>query len=274
MSTPNWKNRTLFQRDNLHVMRGMNSETVDLIATDPPFKKGRDFHATPGSLAEGAKFQDRWGWKKDVHESWVDQLKDDHPALHEAIESARYAHSDSMGAYLCFMAVRLVEMHRILKPTGSIYLHCDPTAAHYLKMLMDVIFGHRNFGNQIIWCYKTGGTPGNKGGKFASKHDVILFYVKCKGKHLFNEQKEISYTRTLPEPHTKSGKRLGVQRDDIGKYRYVKMRDWWVEYGLNKNADITPCTETMQSELGGPRKSRSNFTSASYRPLPTREILS
>ena len=86
----------------------MNSETVDLIATDPPFNKGKDFHATPDSLASGAKFQDKWSWEKDVHEEWVDQLSDDYPVLLEAIESARYAHSDGMGAYMCFMAVRLL----------------------------------------------------------------------------------------------------------------------------------------------------------------------
>ena len=111
----------------------MNSESVDLIATDPPFNKGRDFHATPDSLAAGAKFQDRWSWEQDVHAEWIDQITDDHPRLMEAIESARYAHSDGMGAYMCFTAVRLIEMHRLLKSTGSIYLHCDPTVSHYLK---------------------------------------------------------------------------------------------------------------------------------------------
>ena len=93
----NWKNRTLFHGDNLPFLRAMNSESVDLIATDPPFNKGRDFHATPDSLAAGAKFQDRWSWERDVHEEWTDLITDDHPRLMEAIESARYAHSDGMG---------------------------------------------------------------------------------------------------------------------------------------------------------------------------------
>ena len=125
----NWQNRTLFHGDNLKFLRAMNSESVDLIATDPPFNKGRDFHATPDSLAAGARFQDRWSWERDVHESWVDQITDDYPRLMEAIESARYAHSDGMGAYMCFMAVRLLAMRRVLRPTGSIYLHCDSTAS-------------------------------------------------------------------------------------------------------------------------------------------------
>ena len=124
MAKPNWKNRTLFHGDNLNFLRAMNSESVDLIATDPPFNKGRDFHATPESLAKGASFQDRWSWERDVHQEWIDQLIDDHPNLIEAIESARHAHSDGMGAYMCFM---------------------------------DAVFGSRNFVNEIIWCYKTGG---------------------------------------------------------------------------------------------------------------------
>ncbi len=151
----------------------MNSQSVDLIATDPPFNKGRDFHATPDSLAAGAKFQDRWSWERDVHQDWVDQLTDDYPKLMEAIESARYAHSDGMGAYVCFMAVRLLEMRRVLKPTGSIYLHCDPTASHYLKAVMDAIFGWRNFRNEIVWAYGLGGSSQRF---YSRKHDTLLFY--------------------------------------------------------------------------------------------------
>ena len=175
MSKPNWKNRTLFHGDNLPFLRAMNSESVDLIATDPPFNKSRDFHATPDSLAKGASFQDRWSWEKDVHQEWVDQLTDDHPKLMEAIESARYAHSDGMGAYMCFMAVRLLEMRRILKDTGSIYLHCDPTASHYLKACMDAVFDRKNFQNEIVWHY-TGG--GRSKSYFSRKHDLIFWYGK------------------------------------------------------------------------------------------------
>ncbi|MDE0703250.1 MAG: DNA methyltransferase [Rhodospirillaceae bacterium] len=155
----------------------MDSATVDLIATDPPFNKARDFHATPESLAAGATFQDRWSWDRDVHEEWTDQITDDHPRLMEAIESARHAHSDSMGAYMCFMAVRLLEMRRVLKPTGSIYLHCDPTASHYLKACMDAIFGHGNFRNEIVW--RIGWMSGFKTQKrgWIRNHDIILYYV-------------------------------------------------------------------------------------------------
>jgi len=92
----NWKNRTLFHGDNLKFLRAMNSGSVDLIATDPPFNKGRDFHATPDSLAAGARFQDRWSWERDVHESWTEQIADDHPRPLAVIESARAAHSDGI----------------------------------------------------------------------------------------------------------------------------------------------------------------------------------
>ena len=165
-------------------MRGMNSGSVDLIATDPPFNKGKDFHATPDSLAAGAKFQDRWSWADDVEGDWVDLLKDDWPDVWQVIGAARCSWGDDLGAFLCFMAVRLVEMRRILKPSGSIYLHCDPTASHYLKQLMDAIFGRKQFRNEIVWCY--GGAA--RGAKavakhFARNHDVILFYSKSSSGH-------------------------------------------------------------------------------------------
>ena len=174
--TANWQNRTLFHGDNLPFLRAMNSESIDLIATDPPFNKGRDFHATPDSLAAGARFQDRWSWERDVHEEWTDQITDDHPRLMEAIEGARYAHSDGMGAFMCFMAVRLLAMRRVLKPSGSIYLHCDPTASHYLKAVMDAIFGWRNFRSDITWRRVNPTGRGSK--RFANNADHILYYAK------------------------------------------------------------------------------------------------
>ena len=177
-TTANWRNRTLFHGDNLKFLRAMNSESVDLIATDPPFKKGRDFHATPNSLAKNAKFQDRWSWERDVHDPWVDQLTDDYPKLFAAIISSRLTHSDGMGAFMCFMAVRLIEMRRILKSTGTIYLHCDFTASHYLKIVMDAIFEHKNFLNEIIWQYDGPQRPSKR--CFRTKHDTIFRYAKTK----------------------------------------------------------------------------------------------
>ena len=172
---PNVENRTLFEHDNLPVMRGINSETIDLIATDPPFNKGKDFHATPDSLAAGASFSDRWRWDEDVQPDWVESIKDEWPGAWAVIDWTRMTYGDDMGAFLCFMGVRLMEMHRILKPSGSIYLHCDPTASHYLKALMDAIFGQRNFRNEIVWKRTTAHSNAKR---YGSIHDVLLYYSK------------------------------------------------------------------------------------------------
>ncbi len=106
---------------------------------------------------------------------WVDQITDDWPHVMNVINGSKESFGDDMGAFLCFMAVRLLEMRRILRPDGSIYLHCDPTASHYLKELMDAIFGRHNFRNEIVWCYRGGGVPRNA---FSRKHDLILFYAR------------------------------------------------------------------------------------------------
>ena len=136
------------------------------------------FTATPNSLAVGAKFQDRWSWEKDVHQEWIDQIKDDHPQLMKIIESVRYTHSDGMGAYMCFMAVRLLEMQRVLKETGSIYLHCDTTANSYLRLLMDAVFGRDNFKNEIVWRRHSSHNDSRRYGRI---HDILLYYTK--GQH-------------------------------------------------------------------------------------------
>ncbi|MXY78786.1 MAG: hypothetical protein F4Y94_03635 [Chloroflexi bacterium] len=176
MAAPNFRNRTLYHGDNLPVLRGMNSGSVDLIATDPPFNKGKDFHATPDSLAAGAKFQDRWSWDDDVEGEWVDQITDDWPHVMNVINGSKQSYGEDMGAFLCFMAVRLLEMRRVLKDTGSLYLHCDPTASHYLKELLDAIFGRRHFRNEIVWHYS--GWNKRMARHLERRHDVILFYAK------------------------------------------------------------------------------------------------
>ncbi|MCY4262495.1 MAG: DNA methyltransferase [Candidatus Dadabacteria bacterium] len=136
---PNFVSGTVWISDNLPILRGMNSESVDLIYLDPPFNSNRNYEAPIGSKAAGASFKDIWTLDDvDVHEHG--ELADRNPAAYAVIEAAKQAHGKGMMSYLIFMAVRLIEMQRILKPTGSIYLHCDPTASHYLKILMDGIF--------------------------------------------------------------------------------------------------------------------------------------
>jgi len=220
MTKPNFKNRTLYHGDNLDFLRGMNSATVHLIATDPPFNKARDFHATPGSLAAGAKFQDRWNWDKDVHQVWVDQIQDDWPAVWAAIDFAKTIYGKDMAAFLCFMGVRLIEMHRVLREDGSIYLHCDPTASHYLKVLMDAIFGKKMFRNEIVWCYSGGGIPKKD---YPRKHDVILRYAKS-NQRIFNIERKPDAENTqqvgIHSTYSGAGNKIDLKRG-------TPVTDWW-----------------------------------------------
>ena len=176
MVTPNWANRTLWIDDNLRVMRGMNSESVDLIYLDPPFNSQRLYNAPLGSEAAGATFDDTWRMDA-LKEEWAELQEAADPSMHHTVVGGGLAAGESMQAYLCFMALRLVECHRVLKPTGSLYLHCDPTSSHYLKQLLDCIFGRRNFRNEIIWHY-LGGALTSALRVFPRKHDVIFFYTK------------------------------------------------------------------------------------------------
>lgn len=171
MSGGNIKAKTIFTGDNLPVLRGINSESIDLIYLDPPFNSNANYAAPIGSEAAGAEFKDTWTLD-DIDITWLDLIEGDHPVLNRVIHAAM---TESDKSYLIYMAVRLLELRRILKETGSIYLHCDPTMSHYLKLVMDAIFGKSNFRNEIVWYYQTGGVSKKW---FGRKHDVILFYSK------------------------------------------------------------------------------------------------
>ena len=225
MTDPNWRNRTLFHGDNLDFLRGMNSESVHLFATDPPFNKGRDFHATPDSLAAGAKFQDRWSWKADVEGAWIDQIQDDWPAVWEVIDAARAAWGDDMAAFLCFMAVRLIEMRRVLRDDGSLYLHCDPTASHYLKALLDSVFERRNFVNEIIWHYSGPQRPSRR--RFGTKHETIFRYAKTA--NYFSNPAGILPFQPLADDELKAYKRL-----DDGRYYYTTPRGDYTDASIKR----------------------------------------
>ena len=240
MAEPNFKNRTLYHGDNLDFLRGMNSETVHLIATDPPFNKNRDFHATPDSLAKGARFRDRWSWERDVHEEWVDSIKDDWPAVWSVIEAARAAYGDDMAAFLCWLAVRVMEMHRVLRQDGSLYLHIDHTAHAYVKGLLDAIFGHKNFRNEIVWCYKSTSQAKRW---FPRKHDTILWYTKGT-EWVFNpDSVRVPYKGKMPirrnypdRNRGGSGKWRGAGKEEIeSRSRKGKLiEDWWeLTFGPN-----------------------------------------
>ena len=173
----NVENRTLFIADNLDIMRGINSETIDLIYLDPPFKSGKQWKAPIGSPAEGAEFKDIWT-DADIKDEWHGQIAAKHEQLYQIIRASETTYDKSMRIYLTAMAVRLFEMQRILKPTSSIYLHCDPTASHYLKLVMDDLFGRENFRNEIVWQRLHGGgkTTQHKPISYGPTTDHILFY--------------------------------------------------------------------------------------------------
>ena len=164
--------------DNLDIMRGMNSESVDLIYLDPPFNSNRNYAAPIGSKAAGAAFKDTWTLD-DVDMAWHGEIAEQHPALYAIIGAARESHGKGMQSYLIMMGVRLLEMRRLLKLTGSIYLHCDPTASHYLKLVMDAVFGVRNFRNEISWKRATPKGDYRQGAtNWPRVRDVLLHYSR------------------------------------------------------------------------------------------------
>ena len=212
---PNWKHKTVFTGDNLHVMRGMNGESVDLIYLDPPFNSNRAYAAPIGSKAAGAAFKDTWTLS-DVDLVEHNRLREEKIAgmgLYTVIESARHAHSKSMFSYLVMLAVRLIEMKRILKPTGSIYLHCDPTANSYLKLLMDAVFGARQFRTEIIWKRTTAHSDAKQGRRQHGRiHDTVLFYTKTDNWNPIFTEYDRDYVETAyrhVEPETKRFYRRG-----------------------------------------------------------------
>ena len=164
----------LYTGDNIHFLHRFDSESVDLIYLDPPFNSKRTYSAPIGSKAAGTSFKDMWSWD-DIDEELLETLFITHPCLVDFIKSIEGIHGKPMMAYVLYMAQRIKEMRRVLKEAGSIYLHCDPTASHYLKIVMDDVFGRDNFRNEIVWCYTA---PSGSVKSFPKKHDIILFYTK------------------------------------------------------------------------------------------------
>ena len=228
-------NRTVFIRDNLEVLRTLKDQSVDLIYLDPPFNSQRNYGSPIGGKAVGFHFKDMW-YLSDTDESWWGELSENYSRLYEIIHAAGCVNGNKDKAYLIYMAMRLLEMHRILKDTGSIYLHCDQNMSHSLKLMMDSLFGKENFVNEIIWYYRTGGVSKKS---FARKHDTILFYAKNFGKKKFFIEKEKSYTKA-------KGRKAGVQNygqadceffeDNQGVYNFTYMKDVWDIPYLNSQA--------------------------------------
>ena len=181
------KTNVLYFGDNLHVLRDrIPDESVDLIYNDPPFNSARNYfvifkdRSGKASAAQEEAFTDTWTWTHESEATYKELLiKCPNRELATTVEALRsYLHETPMMAYLVAMAIRLFEMHRVLKSTGSMYLHCDPTASHYLKVILDVIFGPQNFRNEITW--ERTKAHNDTTSKWPERADTILYYVKSK----------------------------------------------------------------------------------------------
>jgi len=187
------KTNALYYGDNLKILREhIPDESIDLIYLDPPFKSNTDYNilfkepSGESSEAQIIAFEDTWHWGNESEKALQEII--DSPIASPKVKDLMnlligFLGKNDMMAYLTMMCIRLVELRRVLKDTGSIYLHCDPTASHYLKLMMDAIFGLKYFKNEIIWHYRRWTAPSNR---FQRLHDVILFYTK-NDNHTFNQ---------------------------------------------------------------------------------------
>jgi len=201
---PYFYDRSLFTGDNLNFLRGMNSESVDLIYADPPRNTGRRLEATPNSRAKGYVFEDRWT-AGDASQDWEDEIDVRKPEAMQVINTAKMVLDEASVNYLVFLAVRLLELQRVLKTTGSIYLQCRTDSTHYLKALMDAIFGNEQFKSDIAYK-RVVPTAGPKRWKWA--HDSLLFYAGPR-KHRWHP---------VPQPHTPEFLARFAFKDERGEY--------------------------------------------------------
>ena len=242
----------LYYGDCLDVMRGFPDGCADLIYLDPPFNSSRDYNAFfkteagDGADAQITAFEDTWHWGAQSQCEFDALLKNTGTGmLGQALLPAMrdFLGNSDMMAYLTMMASRLVEMHRILNDTGSIYLHCDPTASHYLKIFMDAIFGKANFRNEIVWCYRGAGYPKKD---FGRRHDLILRYSKT-GNYIFNlDEVRDKYASATVERFKHKIGNIRKGKDFGGQTLNVKGRhpdDWW---------EIQPIAPSAKERLGYP----------------------
>ena len=215
---------TLYYGDNLTILRRyFPNESVDLIYLDPPFNSNASYNILfkePGtggeqSAAQITAFDDTWHWTLETEQAFQEIVKTAPATVVNLMTALKDAiHRNDLLAYLTMMCIRLLELKRVLKQTGSLYLHCDPTASHYLKILLDAIFGKENFRNEIVWLYK-GRELSHR--NYNKKHDIIFFYTKS-DKYRFNWE-------AILEPLEESSKKaLARYKDEKGYFivRYKK----------------------------------------------------
>ena len=211
---------TLWTGDNLYILNGINSNLVDLIYLDPPFNSKRFYSAPIGSKAAGSSFKDMWTWD-DIDEGYLDTIgsKKEYLPLAEFILSVGELHSEPMKAYLTYMTQRLIQMHRVLKDTGSLYLHCDPTASHYLKIILDAIFGKNNFRNEIIWQRDVAGKGGKRvSNQFPRNHDTLLFYSKSSDLIYRQQYTDLSEGQKRPYRYSEEATSRKYKAVQLGHY--------------------------------------------------------
>jgi len=230
MAQTNIHNRQVFAMDNIDVLRAINSASVDLIYLDPPFNKKKEFvsplkkdffkdmaeeQKTQIKETKKARFKDIFT-EDDAKLELALEIKERHEKLYNLLNSIKQIEGGKSFNfwYLVYMAIRLIECQRVLKKTGSIYLHCDPTMSHYLKLVMDYIFGESNFRNEIIWSYQGTGQPGNA---FKRKHDIVLFYGRTRSSY-FSE-------KGSSEPIGDFSKSKYTQKDEKGLYKNIRHPD-------------------------------------------------
>ncbi|MYK47764.1 MAG: hypothetical protein F4029_16225 [Gammaproteobacteria bacterium] len=225
------------------MMRGLNSATFDLIYLDPPFNSNHDYAAPIGSKAAGAAFKDTW-CLDEVNLAWHGEIKHDFPGVYSLMTATREIHGDSMMSYLIYMAVRIIELRRLLKPAGTVYLHCDWNASHYLKVLMDSIFGKASFRNEIVWCYAGGGAPKRD---FPRKHDVLLRYSPSDGRCFNADAVRVPYASeykatVFTDKASRAPGRVYTRHPD-GKI----VEDWWT--GISRPYGDERCDYPTQKPL-------------------------
>jgi site-specific DNA-methyltransferase (adenine-specific) len=205
----------LYCGDNLDILRRhVETASVDLIYADPPFNSGKAYFHTKRK-AGAAEYDDKWRWTDRVTanlQSLISNLQSPFAKPLASLFGLIGPGADM--AYLVFMAPRLAEMQRVLKPTGSLYLHCDVRMSHYLRLLLDATFGRENFRNEIVWAYRTGGAGKRQ---FSRKHDVILFYSASKHYTFHPQYERVRYAKPF----------FSAQQDEQGYYADVLLRDVW-----------------------------------------------
>ena len=296
--------RTVFISDNLPFLKSLDNESVDLVVIDPPFSKNQTFVGNlkppltdteyrlerelmdawrvfdpatayelgieyPDQTGTTAKFEDIWNFGRRVFQDDLDELKNTHPAAWWLIHSTRYTHSDGTAAYIFFMVQRMVEIKRVLKNTGSVYLHCDHSANAYLRQMMDAIFGSSQFRNEIVWQRTESHNTPDRYGNIA---DIILYYTKSdefiwnQQFHNYSEaqlkrfrQKDSDGRRyrlddlTAPRPDSNSGKfewRGTMPSSTRGwGYKLEQLEQWWREGRIHVKRDGTPRMDGLKKYL-------------------------